>query len=188
MEISNNSSMMSQVATSNSSKVDMKEMTQKLKEQRREDALNSIPEMASASMSISYNSFEMQIGVSNLGSEDSFKKDYEEFQGFLKGIGYEGGPIAELSQDEASELVSEDGLFGVKQTSERIAGFVINGAGEDESLLRAGREGILQGYDDAEKMWGGKLPDISKQTIDKAVEMIDMRLNELGYPIIEEKA
>ena len=31
----------------------------------------------------------------------------------LKNIGYEGKPITELTQDEAKELVSEDGFFGM---------------------------------------------------------------------------
>jgi hypothetical protein len=189
MEISNNSSVMSQVAqNSENKKTEMKEMAQKLKEQRREDALNSIPEMKEGSFSLSYKSIDLQMGVSTMLGEDKFKKDYEEFQGFLKDIGYEGKPIGQLSQDEATELVSEDGFFGVKQTSDRIANFVIEGAGEDENLLRAGREGVLQGYKDAEEMWGSKLPEISKQTIEKAVEKIDMRMHELGFSIIKEEA
>ncbi|MEA3372822.1 MAG: hypothetical protein U9Q62_03940 [Campylobacterota bacterium] len=140
-------------------------------------------QMQEQSFSYSYTSFEFQSGI----ADNNFQADYEEFQSFLEGIGYNGGPIAELSQDEAAELVSEDGFFGVTQTSERIANFVLNGAGDNEDLLRAGRAGILQGFNEAEAMWGGKLPDISYQTIEKAVEMIDMRMHELGYSIITEE-
>ncbi|MEA1916646.1 MAG: hypothetical protein U9N42_03845 [Campylobacterota bacterium] len=110
----------------------------------------------------------------------------QEFKSFLSDIGYDGPPIAELSQEEATELVSEDGFFGVKETSERIANFVINGAGDDEDMLRAGRAGILEGFEQAKQISGGKLPDISYQTIDKAVEMIDKKMNDLGYSIINE--
>ncbi|PHR54905.1 MAG: hypothetical protein COA44_11950 [Arcobacter sp.] len=111
----------------------------------------------------------------------------QDFKEFLSGIGYEGKPIASLSQDEAAELISEDGFFGVKQTSERIANFVIMGSGGDEEMLREGRKGILQGFDQAEKMWGGKLPDIAYETIAKAVEMIDKALIEGGFSIMDEK-
>lgn len=141
------------------------------------------PEMHEQSFSYSYASFEFQGGI----GQDDFQIAYEEFQSFLQGIGYNGKPIAELSQDEAAELVSEDGFFGIAQTSERIANFVLNGAGDNEDLLRAGRAGILQGFNEAEQIWGGTLPDISYKTIEKAVEMIDMRMHELGYPIIAEE-
>lgn len=106
----------------------------------------------------------------------------------LADIGYSGKPIAELTQSEAKELVSEDGFFGVTQTSERIANFVLNGAGDDVDMLRAGREGILRGFDEAEALWGEKLPDISYETIDKAVAMIDKKLTELGASILDSNA
>ena len=124
-----------------------------------------------------------------LGSEqkNDFTKNYEEFQSFLEGIGYEGQPIAELSQEQAKELVSEDGFFGVDQTSQRMASFVINGAGTDESLLRAGREGLIQGYKDAQEVWGGELPEIAQKTLDRALEQVDMQMNELGFSIIDKE-
>jgi hypothetical protein len=120
--------------------------------------------------------------------DDNFTKAYDEFKSFLNDIGYGGKPIAELSKDEAAKLVSEDGIFGVKQTSQRIADFVINGAGGDESRLRAGREGMLQGFKDAEKMWGGKLPEISQITMQKATQMVDMAMNDLGFSILNKEA
>jgi hypothetical protein len=126
------------------------------------------------------------MGISN--SQDQSAKDIQDFQSFLKDIGYSGKPIAELSKDEAAKLVSEDGIFGIKQTSERIANFVIAGAGGDENMLRAGREGMLQGFKDAEKMWGGKLPDISQQTMQKATEIVDKAMSDLGFSIIDKEA
>ena len=122
-----------------------------------------------------------------LSIEDKFIQSYNEFQSFLKEIDYGGKPIAQLSQDEAKELISEDGIFGIKQTSERIANFVINGAGGDESLLRAGREGMFEGFKMAEETWGGELPGISQQTIKLAVEMVDKTMHELGYSILNQE-
>lgn len=134
----------------------------------------------------SMQSFSVQKNV--LNTQDQFTQDYKDFQGFLSDVGYEGKPIAELSQDEAAALVSEDGIFGIKQTSERIANFVINGSGGDESMMRAGREGMIQGFKDAEKMWGGELPEISQKTITKAIEMVDMAMNDLGFSILNKEA
>lgn len=131
------------------------------------------------------------VGVqSNLSQgQDSFEQDYQEFQSFLQEAGYEGKPIASLSQEEAGELVAEDGFFGIEQTSQRIADFVLNGAGGDEELLRAGREGMLQGFEQAQEAWGSqKLPDISQQTMQKAVEIIDMAMNDMGFSILNKEA
>jgi len=123
-----------------------------------------------------------------VSKEVDFNEAYKDFQSFLSEIGYEGKPLAELSQEEAAELVSEDGIFGIKQTSERIAGFVIAGAGGDEDRLRAGREGMLQGFKDAERMWGGELPEISQKTMQAAIEMIDKEMHDLGYSILNQEA
>lgn len=120
-----------------------------------------------------------------LRKEDDFAKEYDAFQTFLQEIGYEGKPIAELSQEEASALVAEDGFFGVEQTSQRIADFVINGAGGDEEMLRAGREGMLRGFQEAEEMWGGELPEISQETMKKALELVDKAMYDLGYSVLD---
>ncbi len=117
-----------------------------------------------------------------------FEKNYQEFQDFLDNIGYKGKAIADLSQDEAKELVSDDGFFGIDQTSQRIADFVIQGAGDDADLLKAGLDGILQGFNEAEEIWGSKLPDISYKTIDKAKDLITKHMNEVGVNILDTSA
>ena len=122
-----------------------------------------------------------------LSSNDQFTQDYNDFQSFLGDIGYEGKAIADLSKEEASDLVSEDGFFGVSKTSERIANFVINSAGGDEDLLRAGREGMLEGFKMAEEMWGSKLPEISQETMVKATEMVDSAMRDLGFSILDKE-
>jgi hypothetical protein len=122
-----------------------------------------------------------------VSQEVDFSEVYNDFQSFLGDIGYEGKPIAELSQDEAATLVADDGIFGITQTSERIANFVISGAGGDEDRLRAGREGMLQGFKEAEKMWGGELPEISQKTMDAALEMVDKAMYDLGYSILDKE-
>nr|WP_321268033.1 hypothetical protein [uncultured Sulfurimonas sp.] len=141
---------------------------------------------------ITKNAQEMMLSSTTIQStlaskSDDFASLYKDFQSFLGDIGYEGKPIAELSQEEAAELVSEDGFFGVTQTSERIANFVINGAGGDEDLMRAGREGMLQGFKEAEAMWGGELPEISQQTMAKSIELVDKAMHDLGFSIINQE-
>ncbi len=116
--------------------------------------------------------------------------DFEKVRDILstidfEAIGYTGKPIADMSPEEAQELVSEEGFFGVSQTSDRLADFVISGGGDDIERLKAGREGIIQGFNEAEKIWGGKLPDISYETLEKALEKIDQRIEEMGANVID---
>ena len=62
---------------------------------------------------------------------------------------------------------------------------MIKGAGNDIDRLRAGREGVLRGFREAEKTWSGKLPDISYETITKSLEAIDEKIRELGESVID---
>ncbi|RAX58962.1 hypothetical protein CCZ01_01865 [Helicobacter monodelphidis] len=121
-------------------------------------------------------SFGIQGGLSKAGT-DELRKFLNSID--TKTIGYNGKPLGSLTSQEAADLISEDGFFGVKKTSDRLADFVIMGAGNDIDKLLAGRKGILQGYDSAERLWGDKLPDISKETLDKALEKIDKKIEEL---------
>ncbi|MGV1100862.1 hydrogenase-4 component G [Thiovibrio sp. JS02] len=93
---------------------------------------------------------------------------------------YDGKPISELTPEEAQALIAEDGYFGVARTARRIADFVLTGGGDDLARLQAGREGVLRGFAEAEEIWGGKLPEISYQTLNRALELIDARIQELG--------
>lgn len=151
----------------------------------KDDAKEIKEQIKQNSNAIAFNSASIQGAI--FGKNDNFKEQYGDFQTFLKGIGYEGKPIAELSKAEATELVSEDGFFGISKTSQRIADFVINGAGGDEDRLRAGREGMIQGFKEAQEMWGGKLPEISQKTMAKAIEMVDKAMYDLGFSILDEE-
>jgi hypothetical protein len=97
----------------------------------------------------------------------------------LENIGYTGKAITELTQDEAKELVSDEGFFGVTQTSDRVSNFVFNFAGDNLEILEKGREGIVKGFQEAEKLFGGELPEISYKTQERTLALIDEKINSL---------
>lgn len=103
-------------------------------------------------------------------------------------IGYTGKTISDMTPDEAKQLVSEEGYFGISQTSARLADFVLNGGGDDIEKLKAGREGIVRGFNEAEKLWGDKLPDISYETLDKALSKIDEKIASVGGSVLDTTA
>lgn len=81
--------------------------------------------------------------------------------------------LAAVTPEEAQELISDDGYFGVDQTSDRIFQFAVGIAGGDSSRIDAIREGIDKGFAEAKKAFGDWLPDISYQTYDAVMKKLD---------------
>ncbi|MCG8549645.1 MAG: hydrogenase-4 component G [Desulfobacterales bacterium] len=131
-------------------------------------------------------SLEVKTGTrQNIGTQDALAQFNRLDPELKSSLTYNGKPIAELSPEQAGALVSEDGYFGVDQTSKRIADFVIMGAGDDMEKLKAGREGVLQGFKQAEDAWGGKLPEISYETLARTLETIDEKIRENGGSVVD---
>ncbi|EAK7841370.1 hypothetical protein A0M30_05735 [Campylobacter jejuni] len=103
-------------------------------------------------------------------------------------LGYSGKNPLDMNTDELQQLVSEDGFFGVENTASRIADFVIKGGGDDVEKLKKGLEGMKKGFEQAEKMWGGELPQISQDTIDAALKKVSDRIDELGGKTLDLQA
>lgn len=70
---------------------------------------------------------------------------------------------------KAKEDISEDGYWGVNQTSDRIVDFAIALSGGDSSKADDLLQAFKKGYEQATGTWGKDLPDISKKTYE-AVE------------------
>ncbi len=81
--------------------------------------------------------------------------------------------LEELTQEEAAELIADDGYFGVEQTSDRIVDFAIGIAGGDPARIDAIKAGVEQGFNEALEAFGGSLPDISYSTYDAVIEKLD---------------
>jgi len=74
---------------------------------------------------------------------------------------------------KAQEEISEDGYWGVKQTSERIFQFALAITGGDSSKAEEAKKAITAGYEAAKKVWGGDLPEICQKTYDESLRKID---------------
>lgn len=98
----------------------------------------------------------------------------------LESIGYKGKPLDELTKEEAKDLINEDnGFFGITQTSDRVSSFVFGLAKDDIEALEESRKGIVQGFEEAKKLFGGELPELSYRTQDRTLKLIDERIAEL---------
>ena len=139
-----------------------------------------IAQFQQQTLEISFNNFGSQSSVLDILSSDSSKATSILSQIDFASIGYTGKNIFAMNSTELNALVSEDGFFGIENTASRIADFVIKGAGDDIEKLKKGFEGMKKGFAQAEKIWGDKLPQISQDTIDKAIEKVSARIQELG--------
>lgn len=74
---------------------------------------------------------------------------------------------------QAQADIAEDGYYGVKKTSERMFEFAMALTGGDVDKMKEMQSAVEKGYKQAEKTWGGNLPDISKQTLDATNQMFE---------------
>lgn len=74
--------------------------------------------------------------------------------------------------------IAEDGYWGVNQTSERLFSFAIALTGGDPSKAQEMKEAFIQGFEAAQKTWGGELPEICQKTYEATIEKFDEWINQ----------
>jgi hypothetical protein len=74
---------------------------------------------------------------------------------------------------KAQEDIGENGYYGVKQTSQRMIDFAKAITGGDPSRIEEMRQYIQKGFDEVERMFGGRLPEISYQTLQATMKGLD---------------
>lgn len=79
---------------------------------------------------------------------------------------------------QAQEDISEDGYWGVEQTSDRIIDFAKALTGGDPELIDQMQEAFEKGFSEATKSWGKELPEISQKTYDAVIEKFEAWRNE----------
>ncbi|MCM1113684.1 MAG: hypothetical protein NC399_10580 [Muribaculum sp.] len=89
---------------------------------------------------------------------------------FLKSGDY---TVDAATKAQAQADIAEDGYWGVNQTSDRIISFATALTGGDPDKIEEMREAFQKGYRQAEKTWGGNLPDISQRTYDAVMKKFD---------------
>ena len=73
--------------------------------------------------------------------------------------------VDEATRKQAQEDISEDGYWGVKQTSQRLFDFASALAGDDVDKMKEMQVAVEKGYKQATKAWGKDLPSISGDTL-----------------------
>ncbi len=81
--------------------------------------------------------------------------------------------VDEAAKLKAQEEISENGYWGVSQTSERILSFAKALTGGDPSKIEEMRAAFEKGFSQATKAWGQELPSISHDTYDAVMKGFD---------------
>ena len=102
---------------------------------------------------------------------DQAKKFTEASDDFWATLAKGGFSVDAAAKKEAQEAISEDGYYGVKQTSERIFDFASALAGDDVEKMKKMEDAFKKGFKQATKAWGRDLPDISNKTYDAVKDM-----------------
>lgn len=83
------------------------------------------------------------------------------------------GKVDQKTIDEAKESISEDGYWGVNQTSDRLVSMAIALSGGDTDKADTMMAAIEKGYKQATKAWGEDLPQICKDTMEATRQKMD---------------
>lgn len=81
--------------------------------------------------------------------------------------------VSEADIAQAKEDISEDGYWGVKQTSQRLFDFASALAGDDVEKMKEMQAAMEKGFKKATKAWGGELPGICQETMSAANKLFD---------------
>lgn len=74
---------------------------------------------------------------------------------------------------KAKEDISEDGYWGVEQTSQRMFDFAVALSGGDPDKMEQMKDAVTKGFKEATKTWGGTLPDISQKTYEATMKKFE---------------
>ncbi|MCR5726695.1 MAG: hypothetical protein K6G24_04430 [Lachnospiraceae bacterium] len=81
--------------------------------------------------------------------------------------------VTEAARAQAQEDISENGYWGVAQTSQRVFDFASALAGDDEEKMRQMESAMEKGFGQAMNAWGNELPQLSQDTMASARDLFN---------------
>lgn len=98
--------------------------------------------------------------------------------------------LKNLNQELAKDLISENGLFGAKNSGQKIANSILELANNDVDKLKTAKNGLLDGFNEAFKKFGFKddYMNLANKTLENAFKIIDEQIAKLGENIFNLKA
>jgi hypothetical protein len=94
-------------------------------------------------------------------------------QGQIPPNGFTMFEVTDEMRAEAQSQIEEGGYFSVESTASRILDFAVAISGGDPARIDVLRGAIEQAFTNAERQWGGELPEISSATRDAIMQGLD---------------
>ncbi len=136
-----------------------KVVTTKMSDSERASLVNSLKEDLNNQMSRFTNmmmqTFQKQGITVNIANDSN---------DFWKMIASGNFTVDSQTKAEAQEAISENGYWGVAQTSQRIFDFAYALAGDDADKMKEMQAAVEKGFQQAGAAWGGDLPSICGDT------------------------
>lgn len=88
-----------------------------------------------------------------------------ERQGLAEGWSLRDIEITDEMRAEASAMIEEGGYFSIEETAARLLDFAVAITGGDPAQIDLMRDAVQRGFDQAERLFGGEMPEISHQTL-----------------------
>ncbi|MCL2218095.1 MAG: hypothetical protein FWB91_13900, partial [Defluviitaleaceae bacterium] len=96
-----------------------------------------------------------------------------ERQGLANGWSIRDIEITPEMRAEAQAMIDEGGYFSVEETAARMLDFAVALTGGDPNRIEVMRDAVQRGFRQAERMFGGELPEISHQTLQAVMDGFD---------------
>ncbi len=81
--------------------------------------------------------------------------------------------VDSATRKKAQDDISENGYYGVKQTSQRLFDFASALAGDDVEKMKKMEKAMEKGFSQARKAFGGGLPSICQETMERAHSLFE---------------
>lgn len=106
---------------------------------------------------------------------------HEELKNFnLEQIGHESKSLLRVTQDDAKELMQENGFLSQESTSQRIVDEAMKISNGKIEILHEIREGLIDGFETAEKILDDELSSLAYQTQYRSLESINQTIDQLS--------
>jgi len=138
----------------------------KMSEEERANLVNQLK----ADEEARYNQFMDLVRNMMTGQATTASKSSESIWNFLAKGEF---TVDAATKAQAQEDISEDGYWGVKQTSQRLFDFASALAGDDVEKMKKMQEAMEKGFKQAMGEWGRDLPEISNNTLDAANKLFE---------------
>lgn len=96
-----------------------------------------------------------------------------ERQGLADGWSIRDIEITDEMRADAQAMIDEGGYFSVEETAARMLDFAVALTGGDPAQIEVMRDAVQRGFDQAERFFGGELPQISHDTLAAVMEGFD---------------